>query len=177
MSLLSSYEGHQLQRVSNTELRTPVADCEYRYAVSGQSLPANQRSCWSAHIKAMGYIDIGVIADTNLQHKGGRFNLSQPSYCGVGVYNDYAGIYTSGSVKAYNELASSAGDVLVFGLDALRGQLRVINSRTRQSVDIVVQHAQQPLFITVAMMVYSFEGEPGHVELRHVNAAEMTLLQ
>ena len=174
MSLLSSYKGHQLQRVSNTELRTPVADGYYRYAVSGQSLPANQRSCWSAHLKAMGSIHIGVIADTNLQHEGGEYNFRQPSYCGVGVYNDYADIYTNGSHEASSELASSAGDVLVFGLDALRGQLRVINSRTRQSVDIVVQHAQQPLFITVNMLART---SSGHVELRHVNAAEMTLLQ
>lgn len=124
-------------------------------------------------IKSLGYVSAGVIADTSLEHES--YNHTHPSFCGVLVSGYGAAfVYTYGQAeRCVNLQKTRAGDVLLFTMQPLHRRLRVMNSRTRKHVEIAVQHAQQPLYLTVSMA--SSSSSQSQVEFRQVTAAERLL--
>jgi hypothetical protein len=186
LSLLSSYNSKQLQRVSTSELATLIpADNCCRYAVCDSPLPADRCSYWAAVLKANAYsIDVGVIADKGVKYRFGCCNVDQPTFCGVGAYHDdrqNLWLWKNGDRSGYIAMASATGDVLLFRLDPLQRRLAIINSRTRQATDIteVARGApNKPLFITININAHPHYGpQLTQVELRQVTAAERAMLE
>jgi hypothetical protein len=127
---------------------------------------------------------VGVIADKGVRHYSGTHNFDHETFSGVCVFHDDrqdASVWKNGQRSRNKPMSCEAHDVLLFRLDPLQCRLTVINSRTRQTIDIsdMARGDFGKLVITMTLSVSASVAVDSctRVELRQVTAAERTMLE
>jgi hypothetical protein len=184
MPHLSTFNSQQLMRITATEFSSPnPPDKNFRYAVSDTPLPDDRISYWAATIKVSAWsVVIGVIADKTIDHNSENFYFEHPTFFAIAVFHNgnLAWMYKNGQRSDQDLMASVADDVLLFRFDPRQHHLTVINSRTKNSVQItemITPSPTQPFFITLGMRADSSVGPSCQIELRQLMDSEFAFFQ